>query len=189
MRVLANKDLQLIRSLSPKTLRTLAEHVPFPSLFIQLADALESQNPTEGIHKTLHNHRSLLEQLRTSELPNFEPQRLHERIQELFSKQEQLQETEQEIQRILDRDSVLKEVWEVQDQLKDSLFSSSLLDIIHQLADGISNPQKHQNLDTDKMLQDILIQQKKSWNGTEPERSCMKSFMERNGTGTWEKFT
>ena len=163
MRILAKEELQLIRNLSPNTLRLLAEHVPFPSLFMQLADALESENPNDAIHQTLRNHNSLLERLSKSELPNFDPQRLHDRIQELFSQNERLQETEKEIQSILDHEPVLKEVWDVQHQLTDSLLHSSFSDILHQMSDSISNPQEHQHIDTDKMLQDILIQQKKIW--------------------------
>ena len=51
MKVLSKDELQLIRNLSPNTLRMLAEHVPFPSLFTQLADALESENPDDAIQQ------------------------------------------------------------------------------------------------------------------------------------------
>ncbi len=163
MRTLSKESLQLIRSFSPATLRTIAEHAPFPSLFTQLAEALESEDPTTAIHQTLHAHTSLLQNLQAAPLPTFNPEELHRRIQEIVSKQEEAQEKEKEIRTLLEQEPALKSVWEAQGTLKATMMDSAFTEILEQLADGISDPQKHKDLDTDAMLQKVLIKQKEIW--------------------------
>lgn len=164
MKKLSAKELSTISALSPQMLREIASHVPFSHLFISLADAVESDNQSEAIHSVLTENEELLKNLQNAELPSFDSSVLHKRISDIFSTQDYLKEEERELQKILEKETTLKSIWETSSAKQFSLLESGFADILHQLVDGISNPQAQDKLDLDTTLKQILEKQSESWN-------------------------